>query len=74
MNRAFIIVLFIAVTTLLVVAYIAIPAVVIMLFTGALHASGLSIVPALSFLQSCLIVGLIMTVAGLLRFATSDCD
>lgn len=74
MNRAFIIVLFIAVTTLLMVAYIAIPAVVIMLFTGALHASGLSIVPALSFLQSCLIVGLIMTVAGLLRFATSDCD
>ncbi len=74
MNRAFIIVLFIAVTPLLMVAYIAIPAVVIMLFTGALHASGLSIVPALSFLQSCLIVGLIMTVAGLLRFATSDCD
>ena len=74
MNRASIVVLFIMVTVILMVASIAIPAVVIMLFTGALHASGLSIVPALSFLQSCLIVGLIMTVAGLLRFATSDCD
>ncbi|MFC2317185.1 MAG: hypothetical protein ACFNNB_01430 [Candidatus Saccharimonas sp.] len=72
MNRAFIVVLFIMVTVILMVASIAIPAVVIMLFTGALHASGLSIVPALSFLQSCLIVGLIMTVSWLLHTAASS--
>ena len=71
MNRAFIIVLFIAVTTLLMVASITIPAVVIMMLTGALHASGLG-VPAFSFLQSCLIVGLIMTVSWLLHTAASS--
>lgn len=71
MNRAFIIVLFIAVTTLLMVASITIPAVVIMMLTGALHASGLG-VPAFSVLQSCLIVGLIMTVSWLLHTAASS--
>lgn len=53
---------------------IAIPAWVIMLVLGALHTSGLDGVPALSFFQSCLVVALLMTVTGLLRFATSDCD
>ena len=71
MNRASIVVLFIMVTVILMVASIAVPAVVIMLFTGALHASGLG-VPALSFLQSCLIVGLIMTVSWLLHTAASS--
>lgn len=53
---------------------IAIPAWVIMLVLGALHASGLDGVPAASFFQSCLVVFLIMTVSWLLRFAASDCD
>lgn len=74
METALIVILFILAFTACLMITIIIPAWVIMLVLGALHASGLSIVPALSFLQSCLIVGLIMTVAGLLRFATSDCD
>ena len=71
MNRASIVVLFNMFTVIRMVASIANPAVVIMLFTGALHASGLG-VPALSFLQSCLIVGLIMTVSWLLHTAASS--
>lgn len=50
---------------------IAIPAWVIMLVLGALHTSGLG-VPALSFVQSCLVVVLLMTVAWLLRAAAGS--
>ena len=42
-----------------------------MLVLGALHTSGLG-VPALSFVQSCLVVVFIMTVAWLLRAATGS--
>lgn len=72
MEATLIVILFVIAFVACMAIVIAIPAVVIMLFTGALHASGLSIVPALSFLQSCLIVGLIMTVAGLLRAAAGS--
>ncbi|TWP20635.1 hypothetical protein EUA66_04450 [TM7 phylum sp. oral taxon 349] len=72
MNRASIVVLFIMVTVILMVASITVPAVVIMLVLGALHASGLDGVPALSFFQSCLVVALLMTVAGLLRAAAGS--
>ena len=74
METALIVVLFIIAFVACMAIVIAIPAWIIMILLGALHASGLDGVPALSFFQSCLVVALLMTVAGLLRFATSDCD
>ena len=70
METALIVILFILAFTACLMITIIIPAWVIMLVLGALHASGLDGVPALSFFQSCLVVALLMTVAGLLRAAT----
>ena len=51
---------------------IAIPAWVIMILLGALHASGLDGVPAISFTQACLSVSLVAVVFWLLHVATRD--
>ena len=72
METALIVILFILAFTACLMITIIIPAWVIMLVLGALHTSGLDGVPALSFFQSCLVVALLMVVAGLLRFAASD--
>lgn len=72
METALIVVLFIIAFIACLAITIAIPAWVIMLVLGALHTSGLDGIPALSFFQSCLVVALLMVVAGLLRFAASD--
>ena len=74
METALIVALFIVAFVACMAIVIVIPAWIIMILLGALHASGLDGVPALSFFQSCLVVALLMTVAGLLRFATTDCD
>lgn len=74
METALIVVLFIIAFVACMAIVIAIPAWIIMILLGALHASGLDGVPAVSFFQSCLVVFLIMTVSWLLRFAASDCD
>jgi len=74
METALIVALFIIAFIACLAITIAIPAWIVMLLLGALHASGLDGVPAVSFFQSCLVVFLIMTVSWLLRFAASDCD
>lgn len=71
METALIVILFILAFTACLMITIIIPAWVIMLVLGALHTSGLG-VPALSFVQSCLVVVFLMTVAWLLRAATGS--
>jgi len=72
METALIVVLFIIAFVACMAIVIAIPAWIIMILLGALHASGLDGVPAISFTQACLSVSLVAVVFWLLHVATRD--
>ena len=72
METALIVVLFIIAFIACLAITVAIPAWIIMLILGALHASGLDGVPAISFTQACLSVSLVAVVFWLLYAATRD--
>ena len=72
METALIVVLFIIAFIACLAITVAIPAWIIMLILGALHASGLDGVPAISFTQACLSVSLVAVVFWLLHVATRD--
>ena len=72
METALIVFLFIIAFIACLAITVAIPAWIIMLILGALHASGLDGVPAISFTQACLSVSLVAVVFWLLHVATRD--
>ena len=72
METALILALFIIAFVACMAIVIAIPAWIIMILLGALHASGLDGVPAISFTQACLSVSLVAVVFWLLHVATRD--
>lgn len=72
MGTALIVTLFIIAFIACLAITVAIPAWIIMLILGALHASGLDGVPAISFTQACLSVSLVAVVFWLLYAATRD--
>ena len=72
MGTALIVTLFIIAFIACLAITVAIPAWIIMLILGALHASGLDGVPAISFTQACLSVSLVAVVFSLLYAATRD--
>ena len=73
METALIVVLFIIAFVACMAIVIAIPAWIIMILLGALHASGLENIPALSFAQAFLLVSLVVVVFWLLHAAARDC-
>ena len=72
METALIVALFIIAFVACMAIVIAIPAWIIMILLGALHASGLDGVPAISFFRAFLLVSLAMVVFWLLHVATRD--
>lgn len=73
METALIVVLFIIAFVACLAITIAIPAWIVMLLLGALHASGLENIPAISFTQAFLLVSLVVVVFWLLYAAARDC-
>ncbi len=72
MEATLIVILFVIAFVACMAIVIAIPAWIIMILLGALHASGLDGVPAISFTQACLSVSLVAIVFWLLYAATRD--
>lgn len=72
MGTALIVTLFIIALIACLAIIIAIQAWLVMLILGALHASGLENIPAISFFRAFLLVSIAMVVFWLLHAATRD--